>query len=162
MKNTVTDELIERKSQRKKRKQKREDDIFTKVEDILEKQEHALNGEDVSNIDKAKERVRITLSTGYLIVPKSLAIILLWPSIWIPTYVLLKVLSAYFTFAPENSETDNHIIKKINSTTWINHLLKQRPIYLKEMRELGQKHFFEWMVDLKEASRDKIKKVIRV
>ena len=59
---------------------------------------------------------------------------------------------------PDNSETENKTIKSINSKTGINFLLKNRPIYYKEIRHIAQDKIIEKIDKLK----NKAKKIIRI
>jgi len=55
---------------------------------------------------------------------------------------------------PENSETENKTIKSINSKTGMNFLLKNRPIFYKEIRHI--------ILERMDRFKSSVKKIIRV
>ena len=59
---------------------------------------------------------------------------------------------------PDSSETKNKTIKSINSKTGMNFLLKNRPIFYKEIRHIAQDKILEKIDKIKV----KAKKIIRV
>lgn len=155
---TSNEDSIEQKSTKEQHKE----EFIERIGDTIEKEMEHLFWDDLNTTEKVKEWTRIILINAYLIPPKILAVVFLGPTLWIPVWMALKILSTYLLLMPDNSETENKTIQNINSKTGLDFLLKNRPRYMKAIRSLSVDEWERQLKSMKESAIKLRKKAIRV